>query len=329
MDRRQMGRTGLRVSEVCLGTMTFGMRDWGCDEKTSHAILDRALEAGVNFIDTADIYAGGMTEQILGRWLKGKRDQVVIATKVFFPTGQGPNDRGTGRVHVRQAIEASLGRLETDHIDLYQVHCWDRRTPIEETLSVLTDLVREGKVRTIGCSNYAAWQIEKAMRVSEREGLACFDCLQPQYSLVVRDIEREVLPVCREEGLGVIPWSPLAAGFLTGKYTRQQKPAAGTRLANWEDTAERHMTDRNFDLVDILARIGKERDKPVAAVALRWLLDMPGITAPIVGARSVTQLEQSLACTGWKLGPEEWKEIDRASRIEEGYPYKFIRTMGG
>ena len=329
MDYSQMGRTGLRVSEVCLGTMTFGMRDWGCDEKTSHAILDRALDAGVNFIDTADIYAGGASEEILGRWMKGKRSRVVIATKVFFPTGQGPNDRGAGRVHVRQAIEASLRRMEIDTVDLYQVHCWDRRTPLDETLSVLTDLVREGKVRYIGCSNYTGWQIEKSIRVSEREQLARYDCLQPQYSLVVRDIEREVLPACREEGLGVIAWSPLGAGFLTGKYSRAQKPAAGTRLANWEDTAERHMTDRNFDLVDILARIGKERDKAVAAVALRWLLDAPGITAPIVGARSVTQLEQSLACTGWTLGPEEWKEIDRASRIEEGYPYKFIRTMGG
>lgn len=329
MDYRQMGRTGLRVSEVCLGTMTFGMRDWGCDEKTSHAILDRALEAGVNFIDTADIYAGGESERILGRWLKGKRDRLVIATKVFFPTDHGPNDRGSGRVHVRRAIEASLRRLETDCVDLYQVHCWDRRTPLEETLSVLTDLVREGKVRYIGCSNYTAWQIEKSIRVSEREHLARYDCLQPQYSLVVRDIEREILPVCREEGLGVIPWSPLGAGFLTGKYTRAQKPAAGTRLANWEDTAQRHMTDRNFDLVDLLAKIGKERDKPVPAVALRWLLDVSGITAPIVGARSVAQLVQSLACAEWTLTPEEWKAIDRASRSDEGYPYQFIRTMGG
>ena len=329
MDYRQMGRTGLRVSEVCLGTMTFGMRDWGCDERTSHAILDRALEAGVNFIDTADIYAGGATEEILGRWMKGKRAGLVIATKVFFPTGQGPNDRGAGRVHVRQAIEASLRRMETDYIDLYQIHCWDRRTPLEETLSVFTDLVREGKVRYIGCSNHAAWQIEKSLRVSEREHLARYDCLQPQYSLVVRDVEREILTVCREEGLGVIPWSPLGAGFLTGKYTRAQKPAAGTRLASWEDTAERHMTDRNFDLVDLLAKVGKERQKPVAAVALRWLLDVPGVTAPIVGARSVAQLDQSLACADWTLTLEEWKAIDRASRIEEGYPYKFIRTMGG
>jgi aryl-alcohol dehydrogenase-like predicted oxidoreductase len=317
MEYRRVGRSGLRVSEVCLGTMTFGMRDWGCDEKTSHAILDHAVGAGVNFIDTADIYAGGGSEEILGRWMKGKRPGLVIATKVFFPTGPGPNDRGTGRVHVRQAIEASLRRMETDYVDLYQVHCWDRGTPLEETLGVLTDLVREGKTRYIGCSNYAGWQIEKAVRVSEREGLARFDCLQPQYSLVVRDIEREILPVCREEGLGVIPWSPLGAGFLTGKYRRADRPPAGTRLANWEDTAQRHMTDRNFELVDLLAKIGGEHGKPVPAVALRWLLDVPGVTAPIVGARTVAQLEQSLQCAGWTLTPEEFKAIDRASRIEE------------
>jgi aryl-alcohol dehydrogenase-like predicted oxidoreductase len=309
--------------------MTFGNETWGCDEATSRKILDRSLDAGVNFIDTADIYSGGKSEEIVGRWMKGKREQVVIATKVFFPTGSGPNERGTGRTHVRQAVEASLRRLETDYLDLYQVHCWDRRTPIEETLSVLTDLIREGKVRYIGCSNFAAWHIEKSVRVSERDGLARFDCLQPQYSLVVRDIEREILPVCREEGLGVIPWSPLGSGFLSGKFGRDQKPPEGTRLATWQDTAERHMTDANFDLLDLLRKAGKAHNKSVASAALRWLLQMPGVTCPIIGARTMEQLEQNIDVSDWALTPEEWKTIDRASRMPEGYPYQFIRAMGG
>ena len=329
MEYRKLGRSGLRVSEVCLGTMTFGNGNWGCDEDVSRSILDRALDAGVNFVDTADIYAGGASEEIVGRWLKGKRDQVVVATKVFFPTGPGPNDRGAGRVHVRQAIEASLRRLGTDHVDLYQIHCWDARTPIEETLSVFTELVREGKVRYIGCSNFTAWQIEKAARVSERERLERFVCLQPQYSLVVRDIEREILPVCREEDLGVIPWSPLGSGFLAGKFDRSSRPPSGTRLASWEDTAKRHMTDRNFDLLDLLREVASEQGRPVPAVALRWLLQMPGVTSPIIGARTLDQLEQNLACAGWALPDDAWKRIDKASRIPEGYPYQFIRNMSG
>jgi aryl-alcohol dehydrogenase-like predicted oxidoreductase len=194
---------------------------------------------------------------------------------------------------------------------------------------VFTDLVREGKVRYIGCSNFTAWQIEKAARVSERERLEQFVCLQPQYSLVVRDIEREILPVCREEGLGVIPWSPLGSGFLAGKFDRSAKPAAGTRLANWEDTAKRHMTGRNFDLLDLLREIAGAQDRPVAAVALRWLLQSPGVTSPIIGARTAAQLEQNLACAGWTLSDEDWERIDEASRIPEGYPYQFIRSMSG
>lgn len=327
MDYREVGKSGLRVSEVCLGSMTFGNGNWGCDEGVSREILDRALDAGVNFIDTADIYVNGTSEEIIGRWMKGKRDQVVIATKVFFPTGPGPNERGAGRVHVRQAIEASLRRLETDYVDLYQIHCWDRRAPIEETLSVFTDLIREGKVRHIGCSNFAAWHIEKSVRVSEREHLAPFVCLQPQYSLVMRDIEREILPVCREEGLGVIPWSPLGSGFLSGKFNRSQKPPDGTRLAAWEDTARRHMTEKNFGLLDLLREIGEAREKPVAAVALRWLIQVPGVTAPIIGVRTLEQLEQNLRATNWALTGDEWARIDKVSRVPEGYPYQFIRTF--
>ncbi len=327
MEYRKLGKSGLRVSEVCLGTMTFGNQNWGCDEDVSRSILDRALDAGVNFIDTADIYASGASEEIIGRWMKGKRDQVVIATKVFFPTGPGPNDRGAGRVHVRRAIEESLRRLGTDHVDLYQIHCWDARTPIEETLSVFTDLVREGKIRYFGCSNFAAWHIEKAVRVAEREHLEQFVSLQPQYSLVMRDIEREILPVCREEGLGIIPWSPLGSGFLAGKLDRSSKPPAGTRLASWEDTAARHMTPRNFDLLDLLREIAGEHDRPVAAVALRWLLQVPGVTSPIIGARTLAQLDQNLACADWALPEDAWKRLDDASRVPEGYPYQFIRNM--
>jgi aryl-alcohol dehydrogenase-like predicted oxidoreductase len=225
MEYRKLGQTGLMVSELCLGTMTFGNE---ADEQTSKRITDRFVEAGGNFVDTANVYSRGVSEEITGRVIRDYREDVVVATKFRFPMGEGPNDSGASRKHIISACEASLRRLDTDYIDLYQIHCWDSSTPIEETLSALDDLVRAGKVRYIGCSNFTGWQIEKSVRVSEREGLARFDCLQPQYSLVVRDIEHEVLPVSREEGLGVIPWSPLAGGFLTGKYSREDAPPENT-----------------------------------------------------------------------------------------------------
>ena len=295
MEYRKLGQTGLMVSELCLGTMTFGNE---ADEQTSKRITDRFVEAGGNFVDTANVYSRGVSEEITGRVIRDYREDVVVATKFRFPMGEGPNDSGASRKHIISACEASLRRLDTDYIDLYQIHCWDSSTPIEETLSALDDLVRAGKVRYIGCSNFTGWQIEKSVRVSEREGLARFDCLQPQYSLVVRDIEHEVLPVSREEGLGVIPWSPLAGGFLTGKYSREDAPPENTRMASWGDTWKRHATSDKFDIVDRVCEIADSRGKEPAQIALSWVKDRPGVTSPIIGARNVEQLDKKLGATG-------------------------------
>ncbi|MGH3148438.1 MAG: aldo/keto reductase, partial [Rubrobacter sp.] len=235
MEYRRLGDTRLMVSELCLGCMTFGRE---ADEEDSRGLVGRFLEAGGNFIDTADVYSEGVSEKITGRAIEGVRDEVVLATKVRFPMGSGPNDVGLSRKHVVQGCEDSLRRLGTDYIDLYQVHCWDEATPLEETLSALTDLVRGGKVRYIGVSNFTGWQIMRSLEISERYGFERFVCLQPQYSLVERNIEREVLPVCVEEGLGVIPWSPLGGGFLSGKYRRDEEPPEGSRIAGaeeWQD----------------------------------------------------------------------------------------------
>jgi aryl-alcohol dehydrogenase-like predicted oxidoreductase len=245
MEYRKLGRTGLMVSELCLGTMTFGNES---DEQTSKRLTDRFVDAGGNFVDTANVYSRGLSEEISGLVIRDYREDVVLATTFRFPMGEGPNDSGASRKHIISACEVSFRRLDNDYINLYQVHCWDNSTPIEETLSALDDLVHAGKVRYIGCSNFTGWQIGKSVRVSEREGVARFDCVQPQYFLAVRDIEHEVLPASREEGLGVIPWSPLAGSFLTGKYSRKDAPPENTRTASWGDTWKRHATPRSSTL---------------------------------------------------------------------------------
>lgn len=322
MQHRRLGRTGLMVSELCLGTMTFAKE---ADEETSKRVTDRFVEAGGNFVDTANVYSKGASEEITGRAIRGHdREDIVLATKFRFPMGNGPNDSGASRKHIVAACEASLRRLGTEYIDLYQIHCWDAHTPLEETLSALDDLVREGKVRYIGASNFTGWQIERSLRISEREGLARFECLQPQYSLIVRDIEREVLPVCREERLGVIPWSPLAGGFLTGKYSREEAPPEDTRMASWTDTWERHATPEKFDVVDRLAEIARERGKEPAQVALNWVKDRPGITSPIIGARNLGQLEKNLEATGWSLSAEELESLEEVATLPYAYPYNMI-----
>ncbi len=324
MEYRKLGQTGLMVSELCLGTMTFGNE---ADEQTSKRITDRFVEAGGNFVDTANVYSRGVSEEITGRVIRDYREDVVVATKFRFPMGEGPNDSGASRKHIISACEASLRRLDTDYIDLYQIHCWDSSTPIEETLSALDDLVRAGKVRYIGCSNFTGWQIEKSVRVSEREGLARFDCLQPQYSLVVRDIEHEVLPVSREEGLGVIPWSPLAGGFLTGKYSREDAPPENTRMASWGDTWKRHATSDKFDIVDRVCEIADSRGKEPAQIALSWVKDRPGVTSPIIGARNVEQLDKNLGATGWSLEERELDSLEEVSAISYAYPYNMIARV--
>jgi len=315
------------VSELCLGCMTFGRE---ADEEASKWLVDSFLDAGGNFIDTADVYSKGLSEEITGHAIKGVRDDVVLATKVRFPMGDGPNDVGLSRKHVIGGCEESLRRLGTDFIDLYQVHCWDAATPLAETLGALTDLVRAGKVRYIGISNFTAWQIMKGVSLSDASGFERFVCLQPQYSAVERNIEREILPVCLEEGLGVIPWSPLGGGFLSGKYRRGEEPPKGSRISEAEESMEeywdRRATERNWAVLDAIGRISEETGRSYAQVSLNWLLRQEAVTAPIVGARTIEQLEDNLGASGWELDGAQVDAISEAGALEDVYPYRFIRN---
>ena len=326
MEYRRLGDTGLMVSELCLGCMTFGRE---ADEGDSREIVDRFLEAGGNFIDTADVYSKGLSEEITGRAIKGIRDDVVLATEVYFPMGEGPNDEGLSRKHVTQGCEDSLRRLGADYIDLYQVHCWDGVTPLEETLSALTDLVRSGKVRYISVSNFTGWQLMESVCVSDAHGFERFVCLQPQYSLVERNIEREVLPVCAREGLGMIPWSPLG-GFLSGKYRRDEEPPQGSRISeaveSMEEYWDRRATERNWVTLDVVGRISEETGKSYAQISLNWLLRQDGVTAPIIGACTLEQLEDNIGASRWELTEEQVDELSEASALEDVYPYRFIRN---
>jgi aryl-alcohol dehydrogenase-like predicted oxidoreductase len=332
MRVRLMGRTGLKVSELCLGTMTFGSVAGvrgapGCDEKESLAILNAYLEQGGNFIDTADGYAEGRSEEILGRGLKGRRDDVVLATKVFFPAGPGANRKGLSRKHIIENIELSLRRLQTDYVDLYQVHCYDPHTPLEETLSTLDALVKQGKVRYIGCSNYGGWQLAKALGISALHDYARFDCLQPQYSLVSRAIEREVLPFCRLEGVGVIAYSPLGGGFLSGKYRAGEPAPPSSRVADSEPAnrfwVERNRTERNYQILRLAEEIATRAEKTYSQVAIAWLLAMPGVTSGIIGARNLAQLRDNLGAADWDFPSEDWKKLDEASALSIEYPRDF------
>src|ERR671916_890606 len=327
VEYRRLGDTGLMVSELCLGCMTFGRE---ADEETSKEIVGRFLEAGGNFVDTADVYSKGVSEEITGRAIREVRDAVVLATKVRFPMGDGPNEVGLSRKHITQGCEDSLRRLGTDYIDLYQVHCWDGATPLEETLSALSDLVRAGKVRYVGVSNFTAWQLMKSVSLSDALGFERFVCLQPQYSLVERNIEREVLPVCEEEGLGVIPWSPLGGGFLSGKYRRGEEPPEGSRISeaveSMEEYWDRRATQRNWATLDVVGRISEATGKSYAQISLNWLLRQDSVTAPIIGARTLEQLEDNIGASGWELTEEQVEELSEASAIEDVYPYRFIRN---
>ena len=327
MDYRRLGDTGLMVSELCLGCMTFGRE---ADEEASKGLVSRFLEAGGNFVDTADVYTKGVSEEITGRALEGVRDEVVLATKVRFPMGDGPNDVGLSRKHVIRGCEDSLRRLGTDYIDLYQVHCWDAATPLEETLAALSDLVRAGKVRYVGVSNFTAWQLMKSVGVSDALGFERFVCLQPQYSLVERNIEREVLPVCEEEGLGVIPWSPLGGGFLSGKYRRGEEPPRDSRISeameSMEEYWDRRATERNWAVLDVVGEISEATGKSYAQISLNWLLRQPAVTAPIIGARTAEQLEDNLGASGWELDDEQVNRLSEAGAPEDTYPYRFIRN---
>jgi aryl-alcohol dehydrogenase-like predicted oxidoreductase len=307
-----MGRTGLKVSEICLGTMTFGHQ---CDEPTSFAILDRAAERGLNFLDTADAYpvpptpeTAGRTEEIIGKWLKGKRERFVVATKCRIRVGTGPNDEGLSRKHILKACEDSLRRLGTDYIDLYQSHSHDPETPQEETLWAFDDLVRHGKVRYIGCSNHPAWLVALSLGLSERLGLARYDCVQPRYNLLYRDIEAELLPLCRDQGLGIIAYNPLAGGFLSGKYQTVETLPAGGRFTlgkTGELYRDRYWHGAHLQAVEHLRRHFEGRGKSLVTVAVAWVLAQPGLTAAIVGASRPEQLEASLAAADLKLDAED------------------------
>ncbi|MFB9759260.1 aldo/keto reductase [Ectobacillus funiculus] len=325
MEFRYLGKTGLRVSELCLGTMTLGRET---SEQDSFKILDHFVEEGGNFIDTADVYSRGISEEIVGKWLRDKqRDDLVIATKVRFAMGEGPNDLGLSRKHILSAVKESLRRLGTDYIDLYQVHAWDPRTPLEETLSTLNDLVREGLVRYIGASNFKGWQLQKAIDISRQNSWESFICLQPQYNLLCRATEWELMDVCINEGLGVIPWSPLRGGWLSGKYTRDMlTPPDNTRVAiaekeGWGESWENYNNDNTWNVLDTLYAVAEESQKTPAQVALNWLLNQPGVTAPIIGARTMEQLEANLGSAGWSLTSEQIARLNSASNLYVSYPY--------
>jgi len=320
------------VSELCLGTMIFGEDSpRSADEATATRLIHQFLDAGGNFVDTADVYAGGRSEEITGRAIRNRRDQVVLATKVRFATGDAPNDAGLSRRHILAGCEASLRRLNTGYVDLLYAHMWDPLTPIEETLRAFDDLVTAGKVRYIGVSNFKAWQLMKALGVSDKHGWARFIAAQYQYSLMVRDIEREYSSLFAAEGLGAVPWGPLGGGFLSGKYRAGERPAAG-RIATTpdrdEEAWERRATARNWQILDAVGEIAGARGKTYAQVALAWLRAQPTVTAPIIGVRTPEQLADNLGAVGWELTAEELSGLDKASAIEEGYPYRMMRLYG-
>ena len=320
MQHVRFGRAGLRVSRLCLGTMTFGLQ---CDEKASFAILDAAAQAGITFIDTADVYPMGATladvgrtEEIVGRWLRGKREKFVLATKCSGKMGPAPWQQGTSRKHVLASIDASLKRLGTDYVDLYQVHHFDANTPVDETLEAFDAVVRSGKARYVGVSNFHAYRVARALGRSEALGLAKFVSVQPRYNLLFRQIERELLPLCAEENLAVIPYNPLAGGLLTGKHERSSPPSEGSRFTigtAGKMYAERYWREREFDAVNAFARIAKDAGISPATLAIAWVLANPVVTAPIVGASKPEQLAASVAALELKLDAALKAKLDELS----------------
>ncbi len=340
MRYRPFGRTGLFVSELCLGTMTFGGGEgiWqqigALQQSDAERLLGQALDGGINFIDTADVYAGGLSEQITGQALKNlkvPRDSVDVATKVFGETGPGPNARGASRSHILDGVKASLQRLQLDHIDLYQIHGFDAATPIEETLRALDQLVRHGHVRHIGVSNWAAWQIAKALGISERLGLARIESLQAYYTVAGRDLERELIPMLRSEGVALMVWSPLAGGLLSGKYTRaggqgSQTAEAGSRRTNFDFPPVN--PTRADECIEAMRPIAQAQGVSVAQVALAWLLHQPQVTSVIVGAKRPEQLADNMACTAVALSADDLTQLDAASRLPAEYPGWMFERQG-
>jgi len=308
MEYRRLGKSGLKVSPVCLGTMTFGRE---ADEEMSYNLMDRFVDLGGNFVDTADAYSTGISEEIVGRWLKqrGNRQKIVLATKVYGVMGPGPNDGGLSRLHIQQGVEQSLRRLQTDVIDLYQIHRWDPGAPPSETLEALNDLVRQGKVRYIGCSNLAAWQLSQFLHLSERHHWSHFVSIQPIYNALNRSIESEILPLCADQGLGVITYNPLAGGMLTGKYHRGESMPSGARLEAFQAYYERYYTETAMDMVEAFVEAARQRGVSPAQLALAWVLAERRVTCPIVGARNVEQMDDTLQGLRVHLTPEERKAV--------------------
>ncbi len=316
MDYVRLGTTGLKVSPLCLGMMTYGSsswRDWVLGEEDGRRFFKQALDHGINFFDTADMYSIGVSEEILGRAVKDmtRRDQVVIATKVHFPMGDGPNDRGLSRKHLFDSIDGSLRRLGTDHVDLYQIHRFDPHTPLEETLDALNDIVRSGKVRYLGASSMYAWQFARALYLADRNGWARFVTMQNHYNLIYREEEREMLPLCLAEGVGVIPWSPLARGFLAGSRAKGEDSGGATNRAKTDDFARKlYFADSDFDVLDAVKALAEKRGVTPAQIALAWIVRQPAVTAPIVGVSKPEQLDQLVAALDIELDDEECEALE-------------------
>lgn len=321
MKYNLLGKSGLAVSELCLGTMTFGNTT---SEEDSIDMIDRFVDRGGNFLDTADVYVSGRSEEIVGKAIKSKRSDIVLATKVRMTTSDNINGVGLSRKHIMDGVEASLKRLQTDYIDLYQVHVWDHATPIEETLRTLDDLVTSGKVRYIGCSNFFAWQLMKSLAYSDACRYVRFVSIQPQYSLVSRQMDREMLSLCIEEKVGIIPWAPIGGGFLTGRYSREE-PTEGRLTSKVGESAwVNRALDKNFVILDALLEAAKELDKTPAQVALRWLIQREGITSPIFGASKLEQFEDNIGAIGWEMPSDVWNRLEQISALPDDYPNRFI-----
>jgi aryl-alcohol dehydrogenase-like predicted oxidoreductase len=327
MEYRYLSSTGVKVSALCLGCLTFGRE---LDETTSTSLIDRYLDAGGNFLDTANVYSRGRSEEIVGRAIRAHRDDIFLATKVRMRMGEGVNEVGLSRKHIMAQVEGSLRRLQTDTIDLYYVHCWDVAVDLEQMLRTMDDLIRAGKVRYWGISNFTGWQIALAAAACSYEGLARPVALQPQYSMIVRDAEREVLPAAAAFDLAIVPWSPLARGLLAGKYQPGESPPAESRIGrrhSWLDHWDRWDHERTWRIVDAVGEIAGARGVTCAQVALNWLLCQTGVTAPIVGVTSLDQLEENLGAVGWALTAEELDDLEVASAFDVGYPYEFIQRV--
>ncbi len=334
MQYRPLGNSGLLVSELALGTMVFGEENTrGTPKKEAIEIIHAFIDAGGNHIDTANVYADGVSEQILGEAIRGKREKLVIATKVRFSMGDDPNQTGLSRYHILNSVEASLQRLQTDHIDLLYMHAWDPITPIEESLHAFDTLVTQGKVRYIGVSNFKAWQLMKALSISDRNRWARFIAAQYQYNLVTRDIEDEFSDLCLEEGVGITPWSPLGGGFLTGKYKRDADSPSGGRIAVMPDHAEeawnKRATEKNWEILDVMAEIAAQHENMnLSHVAIQWLLAQKAVSSVIIGVRTMAHLQDNLKAVDFALSPDEVTRLNQISQPPSRYPYRFLQNYG-